>query len=455
MGPGWASPVLSTRLLGRAESRRSESQTENRGVLVAGLRVDVTTRAYVQGMETVLVLVAVFSVLVAVVTALWAVRRPAPVVEVDTTSPLLDAVTLASQIGAEVRAQVGTQVTEMAANALKHNNEQFLTLASERMGVVHQQTKGLLDPFSEQIRKLGETVGHLQTAHEKEKGAVDNMTLQLGRQLSTLQSSTTTLAEALRSSSARGAWGENQLRNVIELSGMEPYCDFTEQVTAENRAGDRIRPDVKIRLPNGAHLFVDAKVPLDAYLRAQEATDQAVVEAELKAHAKALETHVKALAGKKYWEADGEPSPEFVVLFVPGESFLADALRAEPGLLQEAMNQRVLLASPVNLLALLWAVAGGWQQARLAENAREIAELGAELYDRVGTVLDNVDKTGRGLETAIRAYNKLVGSVDSRLLPTMRKFPDLGVGSDELLSPSDIELAPRDLRAVELPAAED
>ncbi len=404
-------------------------------------------------METVLVLVAVFSVLVAVVTVVWATRRPAPVAGGNPDAPLVDSAALAAQIGAEVRAQVVTQVAETAASALKHNNEQFLTLATERMGAVHEQTKGLLDPFSEQMRKLGETVGHLQTSHEKEKGAVGAMTLQLGRQMTDLQSTTTTLTEALRSSSARGAWGENQLRNVIELSGMEPYCDFTEQVTAQNRAGDRIRPDVKVRLPNGAQLFVDAKVPLDAYLRAQEATDQKVVDAELKAHAKALEAHVKALAGKKYWEADGEPSPEFVVLFVPGESFLADALRAEPGLLQEAMNQRVLLASPVNLLALLWAVAGGWQQARLAENAREIAELGTELYDRVGTLLEHVDKTGRGLVTALGAYNKLVGSVDDRLLPTMRKFPDLGVGSDELASPPDIELTPRNLRAAELPAA--
>ena len=405
-------------------------------------------------METALVLVAVFSVLVAVVTVVWATRRPAPVGEGGSGAPVLDAAALAAQIGAEVRAQVVPEMAETAANALKNNNDQFLTLAGERMGAVHEQTKGLLDPFSEQMRKLGETVGHLQTSHEKEKGAVGALTLQLGRQMTELQSTTTTLTEALRSSSARGAWGENQLRNVIELSGMEPYCDFTEQVTAQNRAGDRIRPDVKVRLPNGAQLFVDAKVPLDAYLRAQEATDPATVETELKAHAKALQAHVKALAGKKYWEADGEPSPEFVVLFVPGESFLADALRAEPGLLQEAMNQRVLLASPVNLLALLWAVAGGWQQARLAENAREIAELGTQLYDRVGKLLEHVEKTGGGLRSAIAAYNSLVGSIDDRFLTTLRKFPELGVGSKVLDSPAGIEVAPRDLRAAELPVAE-
>jgi DNA recombination protein RmuC len=164
---------------------------------------------------------------------------------------------------------------------------------------------------------------------------------------------------------------------------------------------------------------------------------------------------VTDLASRKYWQQGDGPAPEFVVLFVPGESFLADALRARPELLQESMNQRVLLASPVNLLALLWAVAGGWQQARLAEHAQEIAELGNELYERVGNVLENVDKTGRGLETATRAFNKLIGSVDGRLLPTLRRFPDLGVGSEELVAPAEVELQPRGLRAAELPAAGD
>ena len=236
---------------------------------------------------------------------------------------------------------------------------------------------------------------------------------------------------------------------------MEPYCDFTEQTSAENREGTGVRPDVKVRLPNGAHLFVDAKVPLDAYLRAQEATEQATVDAELRAHAKALKDHVKDLARKKYWEADDQPSPEFVVLFVPGESFLADALRVEPALLQESMNQRVLLASPVNLLALLWAVAGGWQQARVNQHAREVAELGAELYERVGTVLGKVDGAGRGLNTAVKAFNGLVASFEGRLLPTMRKFPDLGIGTGELSGPTTLDEVPRPVAAQELPAVEE
>jgi len=160
------------------------------------------------------------------------------------------------------------------------------------------------------------------------------------------------------------------------------------------------------------------------------------------------------LARKKYWEADDQPSPEFVVLFVPGESFLADGLRVDPALLQEAMNQRVLLASPVNLLALLWAVAGGWQQARVNQHARDVAELGAELYDRVGTVLGKVEGAGRGLNTAVKAFNGLVASFEGRLLPTMRKFPDLGVGTDELGAPAAVDEVPRTVAAQELSAGD-
>ena len=404
-------------------------------------------------METVLVLVAVFSVLVAVVTVVWAVRRPAPVPAVDPVEApsAIDPAALAQLVGAEVQARMA----EAASTALAQNNEQFLALATERMGAVQEQTKGLLDPFAEQMKKLDDTVGKLRTAHEQDKGAVTTMTEQLGRRVAALQAETTTLSEALRSRTARGVWGENQLRNVIELSGMEPYCDFTEQTSGENREGAGVRPDVKVRLPNGAHLFVDAKVPLDAYLRAQEATEQAAVDAELRAHAKALKDHVKDLARKKYWEVDDQPSPEFVVLFVPGESFLADALRVEPALLQESMNQRVLLASPVNLLALLWAVAGGWQQARVNQHAREVAELGAELYERVGTVLGKVDGAGRGLNTAVKAFNGLVASFEGRLLPTMRKFPDLGIGTGELSGPTAVDEVPRPVAAQELPAVEE
>ncbi len=390
-------------------------------------------------------LVAVISLAVALAAVAWALRRTRQGGE----EPTVDGAALAQMIGSEVKAQVG----EVATSALRANNEQFLALATERMNAVQEQTRGLLDPFSEQMKQLGKTVGDLRSAHEQEKGAVEKLTGEMGRQITELASTTLTLSEALRSPTARGAWGENQLRNVIELSGMAPYCDYDEQATGETREGARGRPDVMVRLPNGAHLAVDSKVPLDAYLDAQAAADPTEAEGHLARHAAALRSHVKQLAGKRYWEQNEGPAPEFVVLFVPGESFLSDALRSDGSLLQEAMDRRVLLASPVNLLALLWAVARGWQEARVSEHAREIADLGQELYDRVGTVLGHVDRTGRGLASAVRAYNDLVGSVDGRLLVTMRRFPDLGAGSEELPAAGEVDLVPRRIQAEELPEA--
>jgi DNA recombination protein RmuC len=207
-------------------------------------------------------------------------------------------------------------------------------------------------------------------------------------------------------------------------------------------------------MPNGAHLAVDAKVPLSAYLDAQAATDAVDVDRHMARHAAALRAHVNALASKKYWEQNEGPAPEFVVLFVPGESFLADALRSDVSLLQDAMEKRVLLASPVNLLALLWSVARGWQEARIAENARLIADLGEDLYSRMGKVLEHLGKTGRGLDQAVRSYNDLIGSVEGRLLVTLRRFPELGVGTDPLESPSELESLPRSPQVPEVPDTE-
>ncbi|MBU39174.1 MAG: hypothetical protein CL430_01230 [Acidimicrobiaceae bacterium] len=362
--------------------------------------------------------------------------------DTDETKGNDDMASMVAQLTLELKAQMG----EVASKALQDNNEQFLTLASERMNVVKEQTKGLLDPFTKQIDQLGKTVSELRSAHDKEKGAVETLTSRMGE----LSASNVALTEALRSPTARGAWGENQLRNVIELAGMTPYCDYEEQPTGENRSGNIGRPDVRVRLPNGAHLAVDAKVPLDAYLEAQEASDQSEIENHLSRHASALRSHVNALAGRKYWEQNDGPAPEFVVLFVPGESFLADALRVDVSLLQDAMEKRVLLASPVNLLALLWAVARGWQEARITEHAKEIADLGEELYERIGTVLGHMDKTGRGLNQAVNAYNTMIGSVDGRLMVTLRKFPDLGIGNEEISTPEELETKPRDLQVDEM-----
>lgn len=385
------------------------------------------------GMDVLMLLVALLSLAVAAVAVVWATRSA------RSAASSVDEAALVQRMAAEVRAQVG----EAAVDALTANNEQFLALAEQRFEKQQEKTRNLLDPFEVQMKAIDETVGKLRTAHEQDKGAVEKMSVEMARRIGELTTSTTTLSEALRSPTARGAWGENQLRNVIELAGMAPYCDYDEQASGENREGVGGRPDVRVRMPNGAHLAVDSKVPLSAYLDAQSATDPADVEAHLVRHAAALRAHVNALASKKYWEQNDGPAPEFVVLFVPGESFLADALRTDVPLLQDAMEKRVLLASPVNLLALLWSVARGWQEARIAENARHIADLGEDLYGRMGKVLEHLGKTGRGLDQAVRSYNELIGSVEGRLLVTLRRFPELGVGTDDLDSPAELETLPR------------
>ena len=392
--------------------------------------------------SSVIIVVLLVALVISISVSVKALIRQKNSSDLDSEASKEEVTSMLERLTSDLKVQMG----ELANKALQDNNEQFLTLASERMNVVKEQTKGLLDPFTKQIDQLGKTVSELRSAHDKEKGAVETLTSRMGE----LSASNVALTEALRSPTARGAWGENQLRNVIELAGMAPYCDYEEQATGENRSGSIGRPDVRVRLPNGAHLAVDAKVPLDAYLEAQESSDQAEIESHLSRHASALRSHVNALANRKYWEQNDGPAPEFVVLFVPGESFLADALRVDVSLLQDAMEKRVLLASPVNLLALLWAVARGWQEARITEHAKEIADLGEELYERIGTVLGHMDKTGRGLNSAVNSYNTMIGSVDGRLMATLRKFPDLGIGNEVIASPEELETKPRDLQAEEM-----
>ena len=392
--------------------------------------------------SSVIIVVLLVALVISISVSVKALIRQKNSSDLDSEASKEEVTSMLERLTSDLKVQMG----ELANKALQDNNEQFLTLASERMNVVKEQTKGLLDPFEKQIEQLGKTVSELRSAHDKEKGVVETLASRMGE----LSESNVALTEALRSPTARGAWGENQLRNVIELAGMPPYCDYEEQSTGENRSGNAIRPDVVVRLPNGAYLAVDAKVPLDAYLEAQESSDKTEIENHLSRHATALRAHVNALASRKYWELNDGPAPEFVVLFVPGESFLADALRVDVSLLQDAMEKKVLLASPVNLLALLWAVPRGWQEARITEHAKEIADLGEELYERIGTVLNHMDKTGRGLTSAVNAYNTMIGSVDGRLMVTLRKFPNLGIGSNEIPSPEELENKPRDLQVEEM-----
>ncbi len=350
-----------------------------------------------------------------------------------------------------VKEAVDAQVSKAAQSALKANNELAGQLIDERSRTLEEQTKNLLQPVTEQMDQLKTSVGDLKSSYEKNKGSFEALNENLMHQITELNTRTGALAGALKSPSARGAWGENQLRNIIDLSGMASFCDFSEQSSVSSDDG-LLRPDLTVRLPNGAFLVVDSKVPLSAYLRMQEFDDSVAREAELKSHVKAVQDHVKALADKRYW-ALFDDAPDFVVMFVPGESFLADALRAEPGLVDEAMRQRVVIASPMSLMALLLTIARGWQTTQLAENAKKVEEHGRELHHRVGTTLAAMAKTGRGLESATKAYNEMVGSVESRVLPTLRRFSELGVSGDELPEVRPVEASARSMTANELEAS--
>ena len=350
-----------------------------------------------------------------------------------------------------VKEAVDAQVSKAAQSALKANNELAGQLIDERSRTLEEQTKNLLQPVTEQMDQLKTSVGDLKSSYEKNKGSFEALNENLMHQITELNTRTGALAGALKSPSARGAWGENQLRNIIDLSGMASFCDFSEQSAVSSNDG-LLRPDLTVRLPNGAFLVVDSKVPLSAYLRMQELDDSVAREAELKSHVKAVQDHVKALADKRYW-ALFDDAPDFVVMFVPGESFLADALRAEPALVDEAMRQRVVIASPMSLMALLLTIARGWQTTQLAENAKKVEEHGRELHHRVGTTLTAMAKTGRGLESATKAYNEMVGSVESRVLPTLRRFSELGVSNDELPEVRPVESAARTITANELEAS--
>ncbi len=266
-----------------------------------------------------------------------------------------------------------------------------------------------------------------------------------------LGAQTASLVTALRAPQARGRWGETQLRRVVEMAGMVEHCDFVEQVTAVTDDGT-IRPDLVVRLGGGKQVVVDAKVSLAAYLEAAESSDPEVIRARLRAHARHLRDHVTGLAAKEYWRAF-QPTPEFVVLFIPADAFLAPALEYDPALLDDAMRQRVLIATPTTLMAMLRTVAYSWQQEALTAHARQVFELGRELYRRLGTLGGHVDRLGKTLGRAVDDYNKTVGSLERNVLVQARRMAELRVTDAELTGPAPVEAAPRPLGAAELLAA--
>jgi DNA recombination protein RmuC len=351
----------------------------------------------------------------------------------------------------EAQAKLLESFKALSADALRSNNQSFLDLARESFGKLHQQSAdelgkrqqaidSMVKPIKESLEKVDAKIGEIEKARATAYGQLSEQLKSLGTAQLSLQNEAAKLTTALRSTTSAGTWGELQLRRVVELSGMSSYCDFTEQQSAGG-----FRPDLIVRLPGGQQIIIDAKAPNDAYREAVNASDETVRSAKLTEHANKVRSHIDALGAKDYW-AQFQPSPEFVVLFLPGDQFLSGALQADANLIDRAIAKRVLLATPATLIALLKAAAYGWRQEDVSRNAQVIADLGRQLYDRIAGFADNLDKVGRGLETASKAYNAAVGSFEQTLLPGARKFSELGAkGVKDLPAPGPVETTPRDV----------
>jgi DNA recombination protein RmuC len=298
----------------------------------------------------------------------------------------------------------------------------------------------MVKPLRESLEKVDAKIGEIEKARASAYGQLSEQLKSLGTAQTSLQAEAAKLTTALRSTTTAGTWGELQLRRVVEMSGMSSYCDFTEQ-----QSSGGFRPDLIVRLPGGQQIIIDAKAPNDAYREAANSADETVRAAKLIEHATKVRSHIDALGAKDYW-AQFQPSPEFVVLFLPGDQFLSGALQADPNLIDRAIAKKVLLATPATLIALLKAAAYGWRQESVSKNAEEIANLGRLLYDRISGFADHLDKVGRGLETASKSYNSAIGAFEGTVLPGARKFVELGAkGSKELTEPGPVETTPRDV----------
>ncbi|MFK5927282.1 MAG: DNA recombination protein RmuC [Desulfuromusa sp.] len=342
----------------------------------------------------------------------------------------------------ENRQQVERNFQALSAQALAANNQSFLDLAKSTLGNFQQQAKGdlearhlaigqLVQPLQESLRKVDGKIEQLEQARSGAYARLDEQLKSLLNSQIKLESETGNLVRALRTPAVRGRWGEIQLRKVVEMAGMVNYCDFVEQETAD---GGRLRPDMIIKLPNGRNIIVDSKAPLQAYLESLEATDDKQRIACLTHHARQIRDHLQKLSAKNYWE-QFQPTPEFVVLFLPGETFFSAALAQDPALIEAGVDQKVLLATPTTLIALLRSVAYGWRQEQLTENAEAISQLGREMYDRLATLNQHFMQMGKNLERAVDSYNKGIASLDSRVLVSARKFKELGAGSSKEIEP--------------------
>jgi DNA recombination protein RmuC len=356
---------------------------------------------------------------------------------------------LAAELAAHER--LVTEFKSLSADALRANRTDFLDQAKLAFAQLQQHSAGdleqrrqavesLVKPLKESLDKVDQKISEIEKTRASAYGALGEQLKTLSSAQLQLQNEAARLSTALRSTSFAGSWGELQLRRVVEMADMLPFCDFAEQETAGG-----LRADLVVRLPGGQRIVVDAKAPLDAYRAAVETTDEAGRAAHLLEHAQKVRGHIDALGAKNYWE-QFQPAPEFVVLFLPGDHFLTAALQADRMLMDRALARRVLLATPTTLIALLKAAAYGWRQESISRNAEEVSQLGRQLYDRVATFADNFDKVGRSLDSAVKGFNAAVGSFEQTLVPGARRFAELGAkGSKDLTVPPVVEAVAREI----------
>lgn len=347
-----------------------------------------------------------------------------------------------------------------ASAALKSSNEDFLKLASEHLGKILAETKGKLGehkeamdgtikPLQEMLKRYEQQIKEIEEGRHKSFGSLSEQLRSLSSMQEQLQKETSNLVTVLRRPKVSGSWGEIGLRRVAELAGMTAYCDFYEQESVSTDTG-RLRPDMVVRLPNGREIVVDAKAPVDAYLNAVSASSEEERKKAMGNYITQVRNHMNTLGSKAYWD-QFKQSPEIVVMYLPGESFFSAALEHDHKLIEDGSAKKVILSTPTTFIALLKAIAYGWQQEQVAKSAQEISNLGKELYERFSIVLEHFSKTGLAIRKAVESYNEGVRSMESRLIPSVRKFKELGVSSQkEIESPSEISQSTKNIEHLSL-----
>ena len=365
----------------------------------------------------------------------------------------------------QAREELSHAFQALSAQALERNNRSFLDLAQATFEKFHEVAKGeltlkektfsdLVSPIKESLRHVDEKMDVLEKERQSAYTVLHHQVGDLIQSQKDLRSETANLVNALRTPHIRGRWGEMQLRRVVEVSGLNVHCDFVEQPTQETDQGARLRPDMIVRLPGKKRLVIDAKAPLAAYLQALEAKEDSGRLTSLKDHARHVRNHILSLSSRAYWDqiSDQGETPEFVILFLPGETIFSAALEHDPGLIEMGVEKRVILATPATLIALLHTVAYGWRQERLADNAREISNLGRELYKRLADMGGHLAKLGESLGASVGQYNKTIASLESRVLPSARRFKELDAAAAQQEIPDlpQLDSVTRELQSAEL-----